>query len=103
MRHVIPFVILVLIGLVGCQRAQTQAQIEGDVKFAISRGESPEDIEQLIRQADDPSQAAVAGLWEIMTLGNMPDKIEQTWVHSQTEELISDNYFYRSTTIRITG
>jgi hypothetical protein len=75
----------VLIVLSGCQSNSNyrQRQIEGDIRSAISQGKHAEVINQLILQADDPSKAAVAGVWEIMYLEHIPDQIKLTWAYYQ--------------------
>lgn len=81
MKHLIPFITLGLIVLTGCQRNYTQRQIERKITYAILQGQSAEDIRQLVMQADDSSQAADIGVWEIMGLEQIPTEIEKYWCY----------------------
>ena len=86
MKHIMPFIFLGLICLAGCQTTLTQEQIEGNVRFAINQGQSAENIKQLLLEADDPSQAAAVGVWEVMDLEHIPTEMERSWSNYRESE-----------------
>lgn len=89
MKHLNIFFILGLIALTGCQSISKQDQIEISVMSAIDQGQSAESIKQLVQQADDPSQAAAIGVWEIMQLRHIPTEIEKYWIYYREADLSS--------------
>ena len=80
MKHLtlLSLITLALIG--GCQKPLSQSDIEGDLRAAISAGQPGEAIEAILTQAENPTQAANAGIDYTATfLSSPPQNILQHW------------------------
>ncbi len=83
MRYIIPISLMLLTLMWGCQKTLSQGQIESDIFAAISQGRPAQHIETILRQADDPVQAANHGIWSVMYLRHLPQDIEKNWQYYQ--------------------
>lgn len=71
----------------GCQKTLSQGQIESNLSSAISDGRPAQHIETILRQADNPVQAANHGIRSVMHLSHLPQDIEKNWQYYQPKEI----------------
>ncbi len=84
MRRLTSLMILASIALAGCNSVSRQQRIEGKIKSAIHYGRHAEEIEQLVQQADDPSQAAYVAAYEVLHLQGPPTQLRRNWAYYRT-------------------
>lgn len=86
MKYLIPISLMLLMLMCGCQKTLSQSQIEGDLRAAISHGRPAEDIETILRQADNRVQAANHGISSVMNC-HLPPDIEKYWQYYQPKAI----------------
>ncbi|HPD48346.1 MAG TPA: ankyrin repeat domain-containing protein [Anaerohalosphaeraceae bacterium] len=64
--HALPTLLLLALLAGGCHKGLTQGDIENRIFSAISEGRDAEHIESLLKQADDPAQAANRNILKVL-------------------------------------
>jgi hypothetical protein len=82
-----PMVLMLVVLVCGCQKTSRQDQVESYIHFAVSEGRSAEEIEGVLRQAEDSSQAADWGIRWVMHLGHLPQDIQENWHYYHAKEM----------------
>ncbi len=87
MKYIIPISLMLLTLMCGCQKTLSQDQIESNLSTAISDGRPAQHIETILRQADDPEQAANHGIWSVMHRSHLPQDIVKNWQYYHPKEI----------------